>query len=81
MANYKGEIISKFKSNGYKVKVKYTHYSGEHPVYYVSVWNVDEYAWDIINEILDEYGLYQNDHYRENDYEVFDLFDPELNYD
>ncbi len=79
MANYKSCIISKFKSNGYNVRVKYNPPSrDEHPVYYVTVQDADAYAWDLINEILDEYGLYQNDHFKENGADVWDLFDPSI---
>lgn len=78
MANYQSKIANKFKSKGYKVKVTYTHRPGEHPAYYIKVWKIDGYVWNIINEILDECGLFQNDHYTENGIDVFNLFDPEI---
>lgn len=44
-------------------------------VYYLKIMedDVDDYVWQMLDELYDEYGLSREEHYTEGDYEVWEL--------
>ena len=71
---YTRKIRNKF--NGYDVIVNYYPSDGDYcDRYYLKVAedDVDSYAYDLLEEILDECGLTDNDTYNEDGYKVWEL--------
>jgi hypothetical protein len=74
----KKEIINKFRGKGYRFNVYFESANGEYgDVYYLNIMedDVDDYVWQMLEELNDEYGLSWERHYTEGDYEVWELIE------
>ena len=72
----KREIVNKFKGKGYRFSVCFEPADGEYcDVYYLKIHedDVDDYVWQMLDELYDEYELSRENHYTEGDYEVWEL--------
>ena len=75
MPNYKRKILNKFK--GYDVSVDFYPADGDCcDTYYLRISSdeIDNYVWNVLDEIWNEYGLSAENHYEEGGYDCWELF-------